>query len=133
MGKGIAKKTATYRKRCKIARQYARFPFVLFLDGRSHPTPGFPYDFTDLELVFTHNYKWKDRDPNAVVIVGTWGVPSDVERSKRKELEETTADMVFNPLRLKSQRNQHPQCLNLFLRKWPIRKWSIGEYLLPVD
>ena len=133
MGKGIAKKTEKYRKRCKDARQYARFPFVLFLDGRPLPTPGFDYDFSDLQMLFTHSYRWKGRDPDAIVVVGTWGVPRGVEPSKRKELEETTADMVFNPLRLKLQRNRYPRCLNPFLRKWPIRQWSIGEYLLPVD
>ena len=133
MSKGVAKKTATYRKRCKADGQCGRFPFVLFLDGRSLPTPGSTYDFSDLQMLFARRYKWKERDPDAIVIVGTWGVPAGVEWSKRKELEETTADMVFNPLRLKRQRNRYPRCLSPFLREWPIRHWSIGEYLVPVD
>ena len=131
VAKGIKTKIEQHRDRIKGDLQLDKIPFVVFLDGRSCRNLGRPGDFFDLGVAFIRDAEWHSKTPDAVVLVGLWGVPSK-QYSFSKEAEELSGDMIFNPRKYRSGR-RYPSCFQPFLQRCAmVRLWSVREHLSSV-
>lgn len=125
----IRKKSEQHRGWIKGHPNLECVPLILFLDGRSCLHIGSAGDFNDLDMIFAYHVEWRSNGPDAVILIGTWGVPSG--KILPTEVEEGSGDMIFNPRR-RSEKH-YPICLNPFLRKQGmVRLWGIGKSLQPV-
>ena len=127
---GISKKAVRHRKRIRTHPELARMSFVIFMDGRAYDRAEGRYEFFELEAALINDYKWRPETPDAVVIVGTWGVPPRTDTSVLEKLAEHSGDVMFNPCSYAPGRS-YPICLNpLLLNRRMIRLWRVGTHLI---
>ena len=130
MANGISKKADKHRKRIRKDPELERMPFVIFMDGRAFLGSEGRYEFFELEAALIRDYKWRPGAPDAVVIVGTWGVPRGTDSSVLEERAEHSGDVMFNPCSYGPGRS-YPICLNpLLLNRRMIRLWRVGTHLI---
>ena len=129
----INSKAEEYRSRIQDQPQLRKYPIVFFMDGRPFLRAEGGYDISDLDTALSSRIIWKDDIPTAVVVVGTWGIPSGVDIERLEDLSERSADMVFYP-RPEQSRRAYPVCLNPFVaRRNMVRLWSVQRHLIPIE
>lgn len=129
----INRKADMYRSKVKSTPGLAEYPIVLFMDGRPFFRAAGGYDFSDLDTALSRRIVWKDGIPSAVVVVGTWGVPSGADIERLEDLSERSADVVFYP-KPELPTKPYPLCFNPFLRRRDlVRLWSVQRHLIPVE
>ena len=129
----INRKAEMYRSKIRTDPELAKYPIVFFMDGRPFLRTVGGYDLSDLDTALSGEIVWKDDIPTAVVVVGTWGVPSGVDIERLEELSDRSADMVFYPNPEQSSR-RYPLCLNPFVsRRDLVRLWSVQRHLIPIE
>ena len=132
LAKGINIKAKMYREWIRTEPKLKNYPVVFFMDGRPFLRMSGSYDFSDLDIAFSHEVEWRGDIPSAVVIIGTWGVPRGVPMDQLERLSEHSADMVFYPYPERDSR-KYPVCLNPFLKiREMVRHWSVQRHLVPV-
>ena len=130
--RGVKRKIEQHRKRVKCDPEAQDIPLILFLDGRSDLHFGKAGDHFDLDRLFAEEIRWGSQIPHAIVLVGTWGVPTGATLSG--EVEGRMGDMIFNP---RDPRIGKPylQCFTRFLRPKcdVVRLWTTRRHIVPIE